>query len=71
MGKTRIRDQESLALDLVVSLMELANVLSESEAKVLCGLIRKLRHELGMWKSDATRRELKESTGLSFKTIQR
>jgi hypothetical protein len=51
--------------------MELANVLSESEAKVLCGLIRKLRHELGMWKSDATRRELKESTGLSFKTIQR
>jgi hypothetical protein len=55
--------------DQLISLLHLAQVLPANRLKVLCALIEHL--EMGTLKSDATQKQIKEMTGLSFKTIQR
>ena len=59
----------SLTPDDLTSLVSLGNVLPVNQRKVLCGLVQHV--EPGTWKSVATRKQLKESTGLSLSTIYR
>lgn len=70
MNETKNTDAKlSLFPDDLTSLVSLGNVLPVNQRKVLCGLVQHV--EPGTWKSVATRKQLKESTGLSLSTIYR